>query len=93
MDNIWSFLIILCKGGNAVTVGVVRVDVGIGRVPALDGPVDAPAETLVPRVVHHHTENSSPGGVEDHMFERPPFSFTDPTINQLIKNIIFTGEL
>lgn len=36
------------KRNDAVTVGVVGVDVGIGGVPALYGPVYPAAETLLP---------------------------------------------
>lgn len=43
-----------------VTVGVVGVDVRVGRVPTLDGAVDPSAETLFPCTAHHHTQYSAP---------------------------------
>lgn len=42
------------KTQDAVTVGVVGVDVGIGGVPALYNPVNPSAETLLPCAAHHH---------------------------------------
>lgn len=48
------------KGGRCFTVGVVRVDVGIGGVPALYGSVYTSAETLLPRAAHHHAQYSPP---------------------------------
>ena len=43
-----------------ITVGVIRVDVRIGGVPALDGTVDASTETLLPRAAHYHAQHCPP---------------------------------
>lgn len=48
------------KGGRSFTVGVVRVDVGIGGVPALYGSVYTSTETLLPRAAHHHAQYGPP---------------------------------
>lgn len=47
---------------SAVTIGVVGVDVGIGGVPALYGPVNPSTETLLPGAAHHHAQYSPPVG-------------------------------
>lgn len=45
---------------SAVTVGVVGINVGIGGVPALDGPVNPAAETLLSAAAHDHTQHGPP---------------------------------
>lgn len=49
-------------GGTRLTVRVVGVDTGVGCVPALDGPVDAPAEALLATGAHGDTQNSAATG-------------------------------
>lgn len=57
---IWKPSEIQTQHNDAVTVGVVGVDVGIWRVPALYSPVNPSAETLLPCTAHHHTQYSPP---------------------------------
>lgn len=45
---------------DIITIGVVGVDVGVGGVPALNGPVDTSTETLLSCAAHHHTQYSPP---------------------------------
>lgn len=42
------------------TVGVVGINVGIWGVPALDGPVNPTAETLLPCAAHDYAQYGPP---------------------------------
>lgn len=46
------------------TVRVVGVGVGVGGVPALDGPIDPPAEALLTAGAHGDAQHSSATGKE-----------------------------
>lgn len=60
---------------SAVTVGVVGINVGIGGVPALDGPVNSAAETLLSGAAHDHTQYGPP--VQKHQLRPRVSSYTD----------------
>lgn len=58
------------KTHDAVTVGVVGVDVGVGGVPALDSPVNPSTETLLPCAAHYHAQHSPSGSNSDELLKR-----------------------
>lgn len=47
--------------GDAHTIGVIGIDVGVGGVPALDQPVSTTTVTLLATATHHHTEHRTSG--------------------------------
>lgn len=75
---------------SAVTVGVVGINVGIGGVPALDGPVNSAAETLLSGAAHDHTQYGPP--VQKHQLRPRVSSYTDLRTGSLFFFCLFTCE-
>lgn len=62
------------------TVRVVGVGVGVGGVPALNGPIDPPAETLLTIGAHGDAQHSSTRG------KKSDLKSFSPAIDQTLKN-------
>lgn len=51
--------------GEAPTIGVVGIDVGVGGVPALNQTVRTPTVTLLAIATHHHTQYRTSGTAKE----------------------------